>query len=184
MLPCVLLFHSQCISRTNNLPRRACITSFLLFLFHLLKQIRKRRPMNHRMAWVGSDLKDHQAPTALQQVGPPTSTFNTKPSCPRPHPNWPCTPPGTGHPQPVVSLFQHLTILSEEPSPWNDVSVGRQISKWEPRNLWVEENYDITIHQNNAGVLAPGPAVLASALPKPPVHFWCSLRLMGQSYEQ
>jgi len=28
------------------------------------------------MAWVGRDLKDHQAPTSLPQAGPPTSTFN------------------------------------------------------------------------------------------------------------
>ena len=32
------------------------------------------------MTWVGRDLKDHQAPTPLPEAGPPTSTFNTRPS--------------------------------------------------------------------------------------------------------
>jgi len=45
------------------------------------------------MAWVGRDPKDHQAPTPLLQAGPPTSTFNTRPSCLWPHPTWPWTPP-------------------------------------------------------------------------------------------
>ena len=34
------------------------------------------------MAWVGRDLKDHEAPTPPPQAGPPTSTFNTRPGCP------------------------------------------------------------------------------------------------------
>ena len=49
---------------------------------------------NHRMAWVGRDLKDHKAPTPPLQAGPPTSTFKTSPGCPGPHPTWPWTPPG------------------------------------------------------------------------------------------
>jgi len=32
--------------------------------------------------------------------GPPTSTFNTRPGYPGPHPTWPWTSPGTGHPPP------------------------------------------------------------------------------------
>ena len=28
------------------------------------------------------------------QAGPATSTFNTRPGCPEPHPTWPWTPPG------------------------------------------------------------------------------------------
>ena len=39
---------------------------------------------NHRMAQVGMDLKDHEAPTLLPQAGPPTSKFNTRPGCPGP----------------------------------------------------------------------------------------------------
>ena len=53
------------------------------------------------MAWVGRDLKDHQAATPTPQAGPPTSTFNTRPGCPGPHPTWPWTPPGMGQPQPL-----------------------------------------------------------------------------------
>jgi len=41
------------------------------------------------MAWVGRDLKDHQAPTPLPHAGPPTSTFNTRPGYPGPHPTLP-----------------------------------------------------------------------------------------------
>jgi len=38
------------------------------------------------MAWVGRNLKDHEAPIPLPQAGPPTSPFNTRPDCPGPHP--------------------------------------------------------------------------------------------------
>ena len=34
------------------------------------------------MAWVGRDLKDHQAPTPLPGAGPPTSTSDARPGCP------------------------------------------------------------------------------------------------------
>lgn len=34
---------------------------------------------NHRIASVGRDLKDQEAPTPLQHAGPPTSAFNTRP---------------------------------------------------------------------------------------------------------
>ena len=40
------------------------------------------------MARVGRDLKDHEAPTPLPQAeGPPTSSFNTIPGSPGPHPD-------------------------------------------------------------------------------------------------
>jgi len=44
---------------------------------------------NHRMVWVGRNLKGHEAPTAPPPAGPPTSTFHTSPGCPGPHPTWP-----------------------------------------------------------------------------------------------
>jgi len=53
------------------------------------------------MAWVGRDLKYHQVPTPLPQAGSPTSISNTRPGYPGPHPTWPWTPPGMGHPQPL-----------------------------------------------------------------------------------
>jgi len=49
---------------------------------------------NHRTAWGGRDLKDHEAPTPPLQVGPPMPVSNSRPGCPGPHPTWPCTPPG------------------------------------------------------------------------------------------
>jgi len=41
------------------------------------------------MAWVGMNLKDHQAPTPLLQAGLAISISNTGPGCSRPHPTWP-----------------------------------------------------------------------------------------------
>ena len=46
---------------------------------------------NHRMAWIGRDLKDHESPTPLQQARLPTSISNTRSGCPGPH------PPGLEH---------------------------------------------------------------------------------------
>jgi len=56
---------------------------------------------NHRMAWVGRDLKDHQAPTSL---------FNTRPSFSGPHPIWPWTTPGVGHPQPLWAACSSIWV--------------------------------------------------------------------------
>lgn len=43
---------------------------------------------------------------------PPTSTLDARPGCPRPHPTWLGTPPGTGASiTSLGSLFQHHTIL-------------------------------------------------------------------------
>ncbi|GAB0189020.1 centromere protein C [Grus japonensis] len=39
---------------------------------------------NHRMVWVGRDLKDHLVPTPLPWAGTPS----TRPRCPKPHPTW------------------------------------------------------------------------------------------------
>ena len=69
------------------------------------------------MAWVGRDLKNHQAPAPLPQTGPPTSICNTRSGCPGPHPILPWTPPGTGHhslsgqpvPAPYHSLCKELS---------------------------------------------------------------------------
>jgi len=61
---------------------------------------------------VGKDLKVRQAPTSLLQAEPPTSTLNTRPGCPGPHPTWPWTPPGVGaFTTSLGSVFQHLTTL-------------------------------------------------------------------------
>jgi len=44
---------------------------------------------NHRIAWVGRGLKDHEAPPPLQPAGLLPFMFNTRPGCPGPHPTWP-----------------------------------------------------------------------------------------------
>jgi len=72
----------------------------------------KPKLQNHRMARVGRDLKDHEAPTAPPQAGPPTSIFNSRAGCPGPHPTWPWTPAGTGHPQPVWAACASTSPLS------------------------------------------------------------------------
>jgi len=48
---------------------------------------------NHRMVWVGRDLKDHLAPTRRPQPGTPS----TRPGCSKPRPAWPWTLPGSRH---------------------------------------------------------------------------------------
>ena len=46
------------------------------------------------MVWVGRDLKDHLVPTPLPWAG----TLSAKSGCSKPHPTWPSTLPGMGHP--------------------------------------------------------------------------------------
>ena len=75
-----------------------------LVVYSYLRQVKVMYPIssqNHRMAWVGRDLKGHESPTPRSQAGPPTSTFHTSPGCPGPHPTWPWTPPGMGRPEPL-----------------------------------------------------------------------------------
>lgn len=50
---------------------------------------------NHRMAWVGRNLKDHLVSTPLRWTGTPF----TRPGCSGPHPTCPWTLPEMGHPQ-------------------------------------------------------------------------------------
>jgi len=47
------------------------------------------------MVWVGRDLKDDLGTSLLPWAGTPPTTSG----CPKPHPAWPCTLPGMGHPQ-------------------------------------------------------------------------------------
>ena len=54
---------------------------------------------NHRMAWVGRDLKDHLVPNLLPHTGLPTTKSGASAVCPGPHPTWPWTAPVMGHPQ-------------------------------------------------------------------------------------
>jgi len=73
----------------------------------------------HSMAWVGRDLKDHEAPTPLLQSGLPTSMFITRPGCPGLHPTWPWTLPGMGHLQPIWAVCSSTSPLSQQrTSPW------------------------------------------------------------------
>ena len=61
---------------------------------------------NHRMVWVGRDLKAHPVPpravgrAATQQL-----------SCPGLHPTWPWAPPGMGHHSFSGQLCQRLTAI-------------------------------------------------------------------------
>jgi len=51
--------------------------------------------LNHRMVWVGRDLKDHLVPTTLPWAGTPY----TRPGCSELHPTCPWTFPRRGQPQ-------------------------------------------------------------------------------------
>jgi len=62
---------------------------------------------HHRMVWVGRDIIDCLVPTALPWAG----TLSTRPGCSKPHPTWPWTLPGKGHPQ-----FVWATCSSASPS--------------------------------------------------------------------
>ena len=84
---------------------KQCLHAGSIVCIHLCEE-------NHRMAWVGRDLKDHESPTLLPQAGPPASTFNTRPGCPGPHPTWPWTPPGMRHPQPLWAACASTSLLS------------------------------------------------------------------------
>ena len=58
-----------------------CIRGFFSLDFNAQK-VQFSNKKDHRMVWVGRNLKDHQAPISLPQTGPPTSISNTKPGCP------------------------------------------------------------------------------------------------------
>ena len=48
------------------------------------------------MAWVEKDHNDHLVSTPLPWAG----SLTARSGCPEPHPAWPQTPAGMGHPQP------------------------------------------------------------------------------------
>jgi len=87
---------------------------------------RPARPVNHRITeWLGLEgtsriIKLRPSPP---QAGLPTSTSNTSPGCPGPHPTRPWTPPGMGHPQPLWAAVPapHHCLGKELPpeSAWN-----------------------------------------------------------------
>jgi len=61
---------------------------------------------NHRMVWVGRDLKDHAVPAPVPWAGTPS----TRPGCSKPHPTWSWTLLGRGQPQLLFgNLCQCLT---------------------------------------------------------------------------
>lgn len=64
--------------------------TFKLFLMQGLR--------DHRVVWVGWDLKDLLVPLLLLWTGLPTTKSCTRSRWPGPHP-WPWTPPGLGCPQ-------------------------------------------------------------------------------------
>jgi len=124
------LFHIRKLQSLLLLPASTtaritlCVRQWLIWGMHLpwitphLSQDEgtstSRGTQNHRMAWVGRDLKDHEPPTRLPQAGPPTSTCNTRPGCPGPHPPWPWTPPGMGTYRPILpSSLQRLADIPQ-----------------------------------------------------------------------
>ena len=68
---------------------------------------------NHRMVWVGRDLKDHLFPTPLPWAG----TSSTRPGCSELHPTWPWALPGRGQPQ-----LLWAACPSASPPSWGRIS--------------------------------------------------------------
>lgn len=64
--------------------------------------------LNHRMAWVQPDLKDHLVPTFLPWARIPS----TRPGCLKPHPTWPGKVKGLGIHNSPDNLLQCLTTFT------------------------------------------------------------------------
>ena len=111
----------NCISACSDNVSIFLLNHLLLilpwYMSSCLNLVRNSESHNHRMAWVGRDLKDHESPTPLPQAGPLTSTCNTRPGCPGPHPTWPWTSRDGASTTSLDSLFQHLTTLIEKNFP-------------------------------------------------------------------
>ena len=86
-----------------------CIKMYVFFQTIFSPHLKRMRgfPIETRR-----DLKDHEALTPLPQSGQSTSTFNTRPGCPGPHPTWPWIPPGMRHPQPLWAACSSTSLLS------------------------------------------------------------------------
>ena len=71
-------------------PTEAQTFSYYLALLIRQKTLNHRIiSWDHRMTWVGRDLKDHKVPTPLPKVGLQTARSSTRSDCPGPHPIWP-----------------------------------------------------------------------------------------------
>lgn len=75
---------------------------------------------NHRMIWIGKDVKDHLVPSSLWWAGLPTTRLSSRSGCPGLHLTWPWTLPGTRHPQLLWAAYPSTSLLSEwKISPWH-----------------------------------------------------------------
>jgi len=68
--------------------------------------------LNHRMAWLGRDLKDHEAPTSLLQAGPPTSTLHTAQWWPWAAPRQLCSTDINFHSRLIPATFGSKAVLT------------------------------------------------------------------------
>ena len=71
-----------------------------------LSFVRMARTSNHRMVWVGRDLKDHLVPPPLPSAG----TSSTRPGCSELHPTWPWALPGRGQPQLLWATWVRASV--------------------------------------------------------------------------
>jgi len=80
---------------------------------------------NHRMAWVGRGLKDHQVPIPPKQAKLPATRSSSRSGCPGPHPSWPWRPPEMGCPQPLWAVVPapHYPLSEKlHPNVWSKSS--------------------------------------------------------------
>ena len=96
-MPNTITHHPATHAQQHLLPANCLQPTPSILQFHAMSH--GMGSQNHRMARVGRDLKDHEAPITPPHAGLPTSTFNTSPGPIQPGlehlQGW------TGHPQPL-----------------------------------------------------------------------------------
>ena len=98
---------------------------------------------NHRMAWKKPQWSFSSNPLLWQGYQPPRS--GTSAGCPGPHPTWPWTPPGRGHPQHLWAAWKiqnyhrnfflhlgrmNLSLVSELAQDWRSKAPKPSFSLW------------------------------------------------------
>ena len=89
---CINCFNNQGIFNSTS-SIQEYTEKYLAFESYLCKCLFELSSQNHRMVWIGRDLKDHLVPTFRPRAGTPS----TRPRCSKPHPTWPQTLRGGSH---------------------------------------------------------------------------------------
>jgi len=83
-----------------------------------------RAAENHRIPWVGTDLKDHQVPTPWCMQVANLWINQLSSGCPAPHPAWPWALEQPQPPQPLQAAFARTSPPSQwKTSPWHLIKI-------------------------------------------------------------